>query len=215
MVWHREAHCGGGLRNGGLAQYRIARRAVAMGVDSRSARRVCSPGLAMHRSRCRTGADHLLVRQALANGEHFPGSTSTPWLRNPATLVGAGDSEDCSSAVGTLLAGHTLGTPTDGVGGRNRPQGSVVRQAVSDLLRRFSAGAQGVVGAGSDFLRVARRDRHGKSPTRVCGAANRRGLLCSVMAKVELRCLLGYSNGFARALRRSFAADVYGRTPLG
>jgi hypothetical protein len=53
----------------------------------------------MHRPRCRTGADHLLVRQALADGEHLPGSTATPWLRNPATLVGAGDSKDRSDAL--------------------------------------------------------------------------------------------------------------------
>ena len=47
MVRQREAHRGGGLRNGALAQHRIARRAVAMGVDSESARRVRYPGLVL------------------------------------------------------------------------------------------------------------------------------------------------------------------------
>src|SRR5215212_9255991 len=62
----------------------------------------------------------------------------------------------------------------------------MVRQAVPDLLRCSGACAQGVVVAG-DFLRVATAGRHGKSPTAVGRAANRRGLLCSIMAKVQLR----------------------------
>ena len=67
----------------------------------------------------------------------------------------------------------------------------VVRQAAwyhkrdPDLRRRFGAGAQRVVGSRSDFLRVAFGDRHGKSPTGICGTPNRGGLLRGVMAKVE------------------------------
>ena len=38
----------------------------------------------------------------------------------------------------------------------------------------------------SDFLRIGAASRDGKSPTGVPGKANRRGLLCSVMAKVQL-----------------------------
>src|SRR5215217_5040873 len=82
----------------------------------------------MHRPLCPTGADHLLVRDALADGGYFSGSAPAARVRNPAALVGASDPEDCSGAVGTLLAGYALRTP-----------------------------------------------------------ANRRGLLCSIMAKVQLR----------------------------
>jgi DDE superfamily endonuclease len=58
----------------------------------------------------------------------------------------------------------------------------------SDILRRSGAGAQAVVGAGtSDFSRVTAGDRRSKSPAGVYGTADRRGLLCGVMAKVQLR----------------------------
>src|SRR5215218_9493176 len=139
----------------------------------------------MHRPLCPTGADHLLVRDALADGGHFSGSAPAARVRNPAALVGAIDREDCSGAVGALLAGYSPRTPANGTEHGNRPPGGVVRQAVPDLLRCSGAGEKGVVVAG-DFLRVAIAGRHGKSPTGVVRAANRGGLLCSVMAKVEL-----------------------------
>jgi hypothetical protein len=41
------------------------------------------------------------------------------------------------------------------------------------------------VGPRADFLRVARTDRHGKSSKGLRGTPNRRGLLRSLMAKVE------------------------------
>src|SRR5215218_5228048 len=140
----------------------------------------------MHGPLCPTGADHLLVCDALADGGHFSGSAPAARVRNPAALVGASDPEDCSGAVGTLLAGYALRTPANGAEHGNRPPGGMVRQAVPDLLRCSGACAQGVVVAG-DFLRVATAGRHGKSPTAVGRAANRRGLLCSVMAKVQQR----------------------------
>jgi hypothetical protein len=86
---------------------------------------------------------------------------------------------------------HTLCTPTDGARCTNCAQGGVVREAVSDLLPTLWRWCvRSFVGAGSDFLRVIWRDRHGESPAGVCGAANRRGLLCGVMAKVQLRACL-------------------------
>src|SRR5215204_6137765 len=42
------------------------------------------------------------------------------------------------------------------------------------------------MGSRADFLRVARTDGHGESPTGICGTTTRCGLLCSLMAKVEL-----------------------------
>jgi hypothetical protein len=50
------------------------------------------------------------------------------------------------------------------------------------------AGAQGVVGTAT-FLWVACGDRDDKSPTGICGTTNRRGLLRSLTAKVELQAL--------------------------
>jgi len=63
--------------------------------------------------------------------------------------------------------------------------GGLVRQATPNLLRCSGVGAQGIVGAG-DFSRVIIAGRHGESPTRARGAADRRALLCCVMAKVQL-----------------------------
>ncbi len=56
-----------------------------------------------------------------------------------------------------------------------------------DLRGCVGAGAQGVVGAGGDFLRVAPGGGDGKSPAGVREASNRDALLRSLMAKVELR----------------------------
>ena len=68
------------------------------------------------------------------------------------------------------------------------PPSGVVRQGAPDLLRCFGAGEEGAVGTRrGDFLRVGAGKRDGKSPAGVHGKANRRGLLCSVMAKVELK----------------------------
>ena len=50
---------------------------------------------------------------------------------------------------------------------------------MSTAVRRFGVGAKGAVGR-SDFLRLARRDRHDKSPTGICGTTNRCGLLRGV-----------------------------------
>jgi hypothetical protein len=48
----------------------------------------------------------------------------------------------------------------------------------------------------SDFLRIGAASRDGKSPTGVPGKANRRGLLCGVMAKVQLTDTLFRGSGF-------------------
>jgi hypothetical protein len=42
------------------------------------------------------------------------------------------------------------------------------------------------VGTGADFLQVAFSNRHAKSSAGLYGTTNRGGLLCSLMAKVEL-----------------------------
>src|SRR4051812_2188936 len=96
----------------------------------------------MHRPRWRTGADHLLVPQALADGEHsfqeVYVTTPCGLMKPPAIIGRSGRSaeERSGAAVGALLAGHTLCTPTDGARCTTPcPQGGVVvRQAVSDLL---------------------------------------------------------------------------------
>ena len=55
------------------------------------------------------------------------------------------------------------------------------------LLRRSGASAQAVVGARTgDFSRVSAGGRRSKSPAGVYGTADRRGLLCGVMAKVQV-----------------------------
>src|SRR5919112_6443762 len=62
----------------------------------------------------------------------------------------------------------------------------LVPQESSDLLRCASRGAQRVVSSGgTDFLRVARTDRHSKSLKGIRGTTNRCALLRSLMAKVN------------------------------
>ena len=66
-------------------------------------------------------------------------------------------------------------------GGHISAPGGLAPQGSSHLRRCARVGAQRVVGSGrADFLRVARGDRHGKSPTGLHGTANRGGLLRGV-----------------------------------
>jgi hypothetical protein len=135
------------------------------------------------------GADRLLVRETLADGGYLSRNTSTSRIRDAAALVGGSDPERCSGAAGALLAGYALRRPSEGAEVKHRATGGMLRQASSDLLRCSGAGTQGVVGAGGEFLRVASGDQHGNSLAGVRETANRRGLLCSRMAKVQLRFL--------------------------
>jgi hypothetical protein len=71
-------------------------------------------------------------------------------------------------------------------GGSLATSGGLVPQEASHLLRRFGVDAKGAVGR-CDFLRVARTERHDKGSKGIRGTTNRGGLLCSLMAKVDLR----------------------------
>jgi hypothetical protein len=116
----------------------------------------------------------------LSDGDYLPGGPPAPWLRDPAAVVGKGAPENCSSAVGAVLAGDATGSPAYGRGRTDRPKSSLVRQGSPDLLRRSGVGEKAVVGAGGDFLQVIAGKRHYKSPTRVHGTANQCDLLRSV-----------------------------------
>jgi hypothetical protein len=112
-----------------------------------------------------------------------------PGIRDSEALVGESDPEECPCAVGCVLRGHAVRSPVrHGEQHPNSSTSGLVAQIPPDLFGRFGAGAKRVVGAGGDFLRVTPRGRHGKSPQGICGTVNRRGLLCGLMAKVELRC---------------------------
>ena len=108
LVRQAEALCRGGLRYGGLAQHGLARCAFALGADPRPAGRVRHPGSLVHRPPCRSGADNLVVCQTLANGGYFPRGSSAPGVRDAKALVGEGDPEDRSCAVGPFLCGHAV-----------------------------------------------------------------------------------------------------------
>ena len=130
----------------------------------------------------------------LSDGGYLSGNTAAPGLREPEALVGEGNPEDHSCAFGSVLPGYSVRSPADGARlGHGSPNG-VAPQELSDLLRCFSAGAQGVVGAGGGFLRASAADRYGKSPAGTHGKANRRGLLCGMMAKVQLRIATWHMN---------------------
>jgi len=124
----------------------------------------------------------------LSDGGHFPRSSSAIGLRDPEAVVRKSNLEDRSGAVGVVLIGHAIRPPAHVRRCGCPPKNSLVRQEASDLLRRSGGGAQEAVGTGAgDFSRVAAGYRHTKSPTRVRRTANRRGLLCGLMAKVQQR----------------------------
>src|SRR3954447_7113747 len=92
----------------------------------------------MHRPPCPPRADHLLVCQKMANGEDFSRGTPAPGPRNPAALVGAGDSEDRPSVAGTVLGDHAPGQPIHGQGRGHCPKSGLwydeTRPTFSDAL---------------------------------------------------------------------------------
>src|SRR3954469_1134051 len=188
LVRWRRTRGGDRLRDGYLALYGLARRARALGAHPRSPGGIRSPGFAVHRSRSRSVPHHFVVRAALADGDHFPGSSPAPGIRDPETLVGDGDQAGCPGAFGSVLPGCALRSPAEAANAGDRAAGSVVRQGAPDLLRCSGVGEKGAVGTTrGDFSRVGAGDRGSKSPAQVHRKADRRGLLCSVMAKVQLR----------------------------
>jgi hypothetical protein len=79
-----------------------------------------------------------------------------------------------------VLRGHFVRASADGAGGC-LSAGGLVPQETSHLRRCARYGAKGAVGpGGADFLRVARTDRHDKSPAGLHGTPNRRDLLRGV-----------------------------------
>src|SRR5215203_1472563 len=142
----------------------------------------------MHRPLGRSGSDHRVVRETLADGVHVSRSSPASGIRDRKALVGDSREAHGPGALGSILRGDALRSPREGTNAGVGAEGGLVRQGASDLLRCSGVGQKGVVGTTrGDFLRVGAGKRHGKSPAGVYGKANRRGLLCSVMAKVQLR----------------------------
>jgi hypothetical protein len=135
----------------------------------------------------RSAEDPLLVCDTLAAGGELPGGTSASRIRDAEAVVGSGDTADYTGTLTAILAGHLVCASPDDTGVWCFPAGGLVPQELlSDLRRRFGAGAKGVVGSG-DFLRLALEDRHRKSTAGAHRALDRCALLCSLMAKVEQR----------------------------
>jgi hypothetical protein len=80
--------------------------AVPLRAPLRPPSRVQDPGAPLHRSSWRAGADHLLVRDTLVDGNHLSRSTPALRLRDSETLVWKSDPEDRSCAVGFVLCGQ-------------------------------------------------------------------------------------------------------------
>ena len=101
LVREHRTHGGDHLRDGGLAQYGAARRAVALGVLVRDPEEESSTpkGFAVYRPRRRPGADSLVVRKALADGSHLSRGASAPGVRDAKALVGDGDPEDAPALL--------------------------------------------------------------------------------------------------------------------
>jgi hypothetical protein len=124
----------------------------------------------------------------LSDGVHVSRSSPASGIRDGKALVGDGREAHGSGAFGPILRGDALRSPREGTNAGVGAEDGLVGEGASDLLRCFGVGQKGVVGTTrGDFLRVGAGKRHGKSPAGVYGKANRRGLLCSVMAKVHLR----------------------------
>ena len=128
----------------------------------------------------RSGADSTLVRDALAARGDLPGGTQAPGLRDAEAVVGASDTAHHAGAFGVVLAGHLVRRPPDERGGGSlATSGCLVPQEAPHLRRCARCGAKGAVGR-RDFLRLARTQRHGKSPKGIRGTPNRGGLLRGV-----------------------------------
>jgi hypothetical protein len=154
----------------------------------RDPRRVREPGFAMHRPLSRSGSDHRAVCETLADGVHVSRSSPASGIRDGKASVGDGREAHGSGAFGPILRGDALRSPREGTNAGVGAEDGLVREGASDLLRCFGVGQKGVAGTTrGDFLRVGAGKRPGKSPAGVHGKANRRGLLCSLMAKVHLR----------------------------
>src|SRR5215218_10710547 len=134
LVRQGKAHRRGGFRYGDLVQQWITRRAFTLGADPRPARSVRHPSLVMHRPYRRAGSDHFVVCKALADGGYLSRSAAAPRLREPEELVGKGDPEDRSGAVGSVLPGYSVRTPADGARLGHRSPNGLVPQELSDLL---------------------------------------------------------------------------------
>src|SRR5215212_3901877 len=103
-------------------------------------------------------------------------------------MVGDGDPAHGPGTLDAVLRGCALGASAEGANATGRAASGVVREGASDLLRGPGVGTKGAVGATrGDFLRVGPANRDGKSPAQVSGKAERCGLLCSIMAKVQPR----------------------------
>jgi hypothetical protein len=120
-----------------------------------------------------------------------------------------GDPAHGPSTFDAVLPGCALRASAEGANATGRAASGVVREGASDLLRRPGVGTKGAVGATrGDFLRVGAANRDGKSPAQVSGKADRCGLLCSIMAKVQPRdCMksgprvvIRYSSRYEKAL---------------
>ena len=134
MVRWEGTHGRDGFRHGGLVLHGAAARSVALGPDPRSRGGVRDSGLAVHRSPRRPRADHRLVREALADGDHFSRGSPAPGLRDSEALVRAGGPKDRSRAVGAVLRGCVTRPPAKGADPKGRKAGGMVREGASDLL---------------------------------------------------------------------------------
>ena len=134
-----------------------------------------------------------LVRDALAAGGDLPGGAQASGIRDAEAVVGVSDPKNHTGAVGVVLAGHLVCASAGwcrqaGVFRARRP-GTTRLIRPSPMRWRWCARSCGP--RKQTFYGSPAADRHGKSPAGICGTTNRCGLLCSLMAKVELGpCLL-------------------------
>ena len=159
LVRQRGAHRRDGFRYGRLVQHGAARRALALGADPRSARRVRNPGPPMHRPR-RGSASRSSPGSSCAGRwrppsrkrvRHLGFETQRQWSelairRTTPALLGL-------FSLVTLFAHRHMAKGAD-----SRPANGLVPQAPSDLLRCSGAGAQGVVGTGEQTFRGSPRE---------------------------------------------------------
>jgi DDE superfamily endonuclease len=161
------------LRDGHLVLYGASRRAHPLGADPRPGGGFREPSLAVHRPLGRSGSDHFVVRETLADGVHVSRSSPALGLRDPEAVVGDGDPAHGPGTFGPVQRGHALRSPRGGANAGGHAESGLVRQEASDLLRRPGVGSKGTVEATrGDFLRVGAANRDGKSPAQVHGKAD-------------------------------------------
>src|SRR5262249_46577674 len=134
----------------------------------------------------RASTDPLLVRAALAVGDHLPRGAGPSGCRDPAAVERPRGSTDDPRAAGPLLPRDAAGSPASGCGPPLAASMGLDSEGNPYLIRCTGRRPPPVV-ALHLFLLLARERRGTKTDGCMAGVRDRDPLLCGLMDKVQLR----------------------------